>query len=150
MGVGKLNYFTTHSWFPPSRSAGQCMRASYQLGVSLGTACPAGTRVTLGLSHSIKPLTAPQRLSWESCATQTAGREKHGRFPPSRYRPRAGLHCIPLLVSLCQGLQTHVFFTLSRVSGSLLLLPKSPSPATWGGRLPTFGAATHCTNRHIS
>lgn len=41
-----------------------------QIGVSPGEACPAGTRVTWGLSHSITPLTAPWRLLWEGCSAQ--------------------------------------------------------------------------------
>lgn len=52
---------------PPEAQGNAC---ELQIGVSPGKACPAGTRVTWGLSHSITPLTAPWRLLWQGCSAE--------------------------------------------------------------------------------
>lgn len=65
----------------PALQGHRAVRVSCSWGASLGRVCPAGTRVTRELCHSIMPLTAPQRLLWESCATRGAGLEECALFP---------------------------------------------------------------------
>lgn len=46
-GLGDINYFTTRSWFPEEAAArppgAQGNACEPRMGLSLGTACPAGT-----------------------------------------------------------------------------------------------------------
>lgn len=76
---------------PPSRSSGDAY--VFQMGCPLGRTCPAGTRVTWGLSHSITHLTAPWRLQKEGSAK---GWEEKLLYP-SRTSTGVGLCGAPVL-----------------------------------------------------